>query len=160
MKLTNEDVQKKLARIEGYKARLREIQAVGLNPEDDDRSMGFCTNSGQVILMSEQSVLLSLIRSEEKELSTAEVVDYLEIPEDIIGLGDSVTLLMQCEGQQPQEVTFTISDELIGNLGIVSTSSPIGRAIYGKNIGDTVACKTPNGNVKITILSKVKALSL
>ena len=38
---------------------------------------------------------------------------------------------------------------------VVTTSSPIGMAIYGKELGSVVDCQTPNGNIKIQIMGKV-----
>ena len=37
---------------------------------------------------------------------------------------------------------------------VVTTSSPIGMAIYGKELGSVVDCQTPNGNIKIQIMGK------
>lgn len=157
MKLTRSDVEKKMARIANYKAQLADVQKSGLDPADNE-NIGFCYNAGQVILMERQSVLLSMIKTEQEELDSAEIVDELEIPTDVVGLGDTVTVLMQNQGCEPAEMSFIISDELIGQLGVVSTRSPIGMAIYGKNVGETVTCQTPGGLVTITILEKTRGL--
>jgi len=109
-------------------------------------------------MMEQETILISLIQNEQAEIDNAEIIDQLEIPEDVVGLGDSVTLLIHHEGEEPIETILTISDELVEDLSIVTTSSPIGLAIYGKHIGETVSCQTPIGKTRITILEKTRAI--
>ena len=157
MKLTRNDLAKKLARIEHYKSQLNELRREGFDPEDNE-NIGFNYNSGQALMMEQEGLLLSLIKNEQAEIDVAEIIDELEIPEDVVGLGDTVTLLFQRLGEEPSEATLLVSDEAFGQLGVaVSTRSPIGMAIYGKSVGETVNCQTPNGKLTITILEKTKA---
>jgi transcription elongation factor GreA len=38
------------------------------------------------------------------------------------------------------------------NQGLISTTSPIGRSLIGKQVGDTVTVVTPNGNRELEVL--------
>ncbi len=71
-----------------------------------------------------------------------------------VGFGSSVTLQRQDTGVK---ITFLIvstheSDPLEHKL---STASPIGQAISGKKLGDTVLVQTPGGAVSYTIVELI-----
>ncbi len=44
------------------------------------------------------------------------------------------------------------SEESDVNKGLISTTSPIGRSLVGKQVGDTAMVVTPNGNRELEIL--------
>jgi transcription elongation factor GreA len=47
------------------------------------------------------------------------------------------------------------SEESDVSQGLISTTSPIGRAILGKKVGDTTTVVTPNGKRDLEILKLV-----
>lgn len=66
-----------------------------------------------------------------------------------VGFGSTVTI------QSPTTtMTFLLVDtfESDPKKKMLSASSPIGKAILGKRVGDTVEVKTPSGNTPYTIL--------
>ena len=60
-----------------------------------------------------------------------------------------------CHVQTDAEITYQIvgEDEANIKLNKISYSSPIGHALIGKQVDDTVAVKTPGGVVEYEILS-------
>ena len=157
MKLTKKDVELKKKRIEDLKKELYNLQRTDID-KDDNNEMGFGINSAAMILDNQKRMVMSLLVKEEDELRSAEIVDLLEIPDDIVGLNDIINVVLQFAGEEPEEEIFQITDTMNSEYTPVSTSSPIGLAIYGKPVGSVVTCKTPKGMLTIHIESKNRGL--
>jgi transcription elongation factor GreA len=91
---------------------------------------------------------LGQLRSRLRELS---MIDMSRIPRDRVGLGSSVTVL---DLQKEQEITYQLvtSEEADVALGRISTTSPIGRGLLGKQVGDTVKVQIPGGVREMEII--------
>jgi transcription elongation factor GreA len=72
------------------------------------------------------------------------MVDMSKMPLDKVGLGSTVVVL---DLQKEQEITYTLvtSEEADAPAGRISTSSPIGRGLLGKALGDVVSVNIPGG---------------
>lgn len=83
-----------------------------------------------------------------RELS---MIDMTRIPRDRIGLGSRVVVL---DSKKDAELTYNLvtSEEADVAKGLISTSSPIGRGLLGKKVGDTVRIQTPEGGREMEIL--------
>jgi transcription elongation factor GreA len=79
------------------------------------------------------------------------MVDMTKIPHDKVGLGSLVVVLDLTKDEQ---LTFKIvtSEEADVSNGRISTSSPIGRGLLGKQVGDTVKIQIPGGSREMEIL--------
>ena len=84
---------------------------------------------------------LGQLRSRLRELS---MVDMSRIPRDRAGLGSSVTVL---DLHKDEEIVYKLvtSEEANVAEGRISTTSPIGRALLGKQVGDSVKVQIPGG---------------
>jgi transcription elongation factor GreA len=91
---------------------------------------------------------LGQLRSRLRELS---MVDMSRIPKDRVGLGSTVKVL---DLDKDEEVTYQLltSEEADVAQGRISTTSPIGRALLGKRVGDTVKVTIPGGVREIEII--------
>ena len=80
------------------------------------------------------------------------MVDVSKIPRDRVGLGSHVVVL---DLNKDEEVTYSLvtSEETDVASGKISTSSPIGRGLLGKRVGDTVKIQIPDGVREMEILS-------
>jgi transcription elongation factor GreA len=80
------------------------------------------------------------------------MVDMSKIPRDRVGLGSHVVVL---DIAKDEELTYDLvtSEESDVNNGKISTSSPIGRGLLGKRVGDTVRIQIPGGLREMEILS-------
>lgn len=56
-------------------------------------------------------------------------------------------------GGKTLKFTIVGADEAKPEAGMISNESPIGKAFLGRKLGDTVAVKTPSGDVKYVIAS-------
>jgi transcription elongation factor GreA len=80
------------------------------------------------------------------------MVDLSKIPRDRVGLGSQVVVL---DLNKDEEFTYNLvlSEEADVANGKISTSSPIGRGLLGKQVGDTVKIQIPDGVKELEILS-------
>ncbi|MBL8219724.1 MAG: transcription elongation factor GreA [Bryobacterales bacterium] len=79
------------------------------------------------------------------------MVDLTKIPRDRVGLGSKVVLL---DLDKDQKLTYKLvtSEEADVAKGLISTSSPIGRGLIGKQVGDEVRIPIPGGVREMEIL--------
>jgi transcription elongation factor GreA len=77
-----------------------------------------------------------------------------QVPRGRVGLGSLATVRDLNSGD---EIVYdlVLPDEGEGNPGAISVSSPIGRALMGKEIGDQVAVQTPGGTRDFEIIDLV-----
>jgi len=80
------------------------------------------------------------------------MIDLTKIPRDKVGLGSEVVVLEVVKEQEHTYVLVT-SEDADAAKGKISTSSPIGRGLLGKQVGDTVKIKIPDGVREMEILS-------
>lgn len=92
---------------------------------------------------------LGQLQSRLREFS---MVDMSKIPRDRVGLGSQVVVL---DVTKDEELTYNLvtSEETDVANGKISTSSPIGRGLLGKRVGDTVKIQIPGGLREMEILS-------
>jgi transcription elongation factor GreA len=92
---------------------------------------------------------LNQVKARLAELS---MVDVSKIPRDRVGLGSRVTVL---DVQKDEEITYKIvmSEEADAVKGFISTSSPIGKGLLGKEVGDEVKVAIPGGAREFEILN-------
>src|SRR5882672_4144511 len=65
------------------------------------------------------------------------MIDMSKIPHDRVGLGSTVVVLDVDKDEQVRYKLVT-SEEVDVSKGMISTSSPIGRGLLGKQVGDSV----------------------
>jgi transcription elongation factor GreA len=78
------------------------------------------------------------------------MIDYSKIPHDRAGLGSTLVVL---DVKRDEEVTYRLvtTEEADAANGKVSTTSPIGRALLGKQEGDSVRVESPGGIKELEI---------
>jgi transcription elongation factor GreA len=86
-----------------------------------------------------------------KRLAEMSMIDFSKIPHDKVGLGSIVVVL---DSNREEEVTYNLvtSEEADAANGKISTTSPIGRALLGKEVGDEVRVQSPGGTKQLEIL--------
>lgn len=86
-----------------------------------------------------------------RELS---MIDMAKIPHDRVGLGSTVTVLDVTKDEQIRYKLVTSEDVDVAK-GLISTSSPIGRGLLGKQVGDTVKINIPGGMREMEIVELI-----
>jgi transcription elongation factor GreA len=86
-----------------------------------------------------------------RRLAEMSMVDFSKIPEGKVGYGSQVVVL---DVKKEEELTYTLvsSEEANAATGHISTSSPIGRGLIGREVGDTVKIQIPGGMREFEIL--------
>jgi transcription elongation factor GreA len=86
-----------------------------------------------------------------RRLAEMSMVDFSKIPHDRVGLGSVVVAL---DIKREEEITYELvtTEEADPANGKISTTSPIGRALLGKEEGDTVRVTSPGGSKDLEIL--------
>jgi transcription elongation factor GreA len=88
----------------------------------------------------------------QKRLSDFAMIDMTRIPHDRVGLGSQVVVL---DVKKNEEITYYLvtSEEADAPQGKISTGSPIGKSLLGKEVGDIVKMQAPGGLKELEILS-------
>jgi transcription elongation factor GreA len=79
------------------------------------------------------------------------MIDLTKIPRDRVGLGSRVVVL---DLNKDEELSYNLvtSEDADVAQGKISTSSPIGKGLLGKRVGDTVRIQIPDGVRELEIL--------
>ena len=101
-----------------------------------------------------QSFIEGRIAEVESKLSNAQVIDPTQLEADGRCVFGATVDLEEVRGGSGQPVTYQIvgDDEADIKKGKISISSPIARALIGKNSGDAVQVQTPGGVREYEIL--------
>jgi len=100
----------------------------------------------------EQGFVEARIRDIEAKLSNAEIIDVTSFgPTGRVIFGATVELVDEADGR---EITYTIVgvDEADISAGTISISSPIARALIGKEEGDVAVVDAPGGEKSYEIV--------
>jgi len=87
-----------------------------------------------------------------RRMSEIALMNMDRIPHGKAGFGSTVTIR-----ERDAEIVYQLvmPEDAEAEKGLISTSSPIGRAILNKEEGDEVAVSTPNGTRKFEIIKLV-----
>jgi transcription elongation factor GreA len=98
-----------------------------------------------------QSFVEARLSSLNKRLQDFSMVDITKIPRDRVGLGSKVLVFDEAKDEEVRYELVT-SEEADVPKGRISTSSPIGKALLGKEVGDTAKVRSPNGVRELEIV--------
>jgi transcription elongation factor GreA len=99
-----------------------------------------------------QSFVDSRLSQLQMRLREFSMIDLTKISRDRIGLGSQVIVL---DLDKDEKVTYNLvtTEEADVQAGKISTSSPIGKALLGKQVGDTVKIQIPGGVREMEVVS-------
>ncbi len=86
-----------------------------------------------------------------KRLADLSLLNLSKIPKDAAGYGSRV-MLYDVQREVEIEYRLVTSEEADASQGLISTSSPIGRGLLGKRVGDVVRIQTPAGMRELEIV--------
>lgn len=97
-----------------------------------------------------QGIVNARIAMLKKRVGEISLVNLDRIPRDRAGFGSTVHL--RAEGGDAVVYRLVMPEDADAEHGMISTSSPIGRAILNKEEGDEVKVTTPNGTRRFEIV--------
>ncbi len=105
----------------------------------------------------EQRDIETRIEEIEEILKNAEVVVEEEVDLDQISVGCQVRIL-DCEYNEEIDYAIVGSTEANSLNGKISNESPVGKALIGARVGDTVTIETPAGEQKYKVLEITRSV--
>ena len=99
-----------------------------------------------------QEYVKARVRQLGRRLADLSMVNMNNIPKDKVGLGSTVKVFDNTKNEEV-EYNLVTSEESDVAAGKISTTSPIGRALLNKKVGDTAVVVTPNGKREMEILT-------
>lgn len=99
-----------------------------------------------------QSYVRARLEQLSERMAQLSLLDFSRVPKDKIGLGSSVTVL---DLDTEEEITYelVIAEDANAAQKKISVSSPIGRSLVNRTVGDEVEVKVPAGTREFEILS-------
>ncbi len=86
-----------------------------------------------------------------KRMAEFALVNLANIPRDRVAFGSKV-LVYDISKDEKIEYRLVTSEESDVTQGLISTTSPIGRSLVGKQVGDVAVVVTPNGKRELEVL--------
>lgn len=109
------------------------------------RALGDLSENAEFHMAKQRQQFVSArIAQLKQRLADLSLINMNNIPKDRIAFGSRV-VLYDLDRDTEIEYRLVTSEEADVNRGLISTTSPIGRSLMGKRIGDSVIVATPNG---------------
>jgi len=146
--LTSDVRQKLQAELDGLESELR----VHL-PQEIKRAREFGDlreNSEYQTALQRQTMVKARIRELRQRMSEVASIDLSRIPRDKAAYGSTLVLF---DAERDEEVTYRLvtPEESNPPEGLISTMSPIGHSLMGKEAGDEVVVTIPSGSRRFEI---------
>ena len=100
---------------------------------------------------NEQAQVESRILELETMLKNAVVIDESDLSTDVVKIGGKVKLVDLDSGEE-EEYQIVGSTEANPFKGSISDECPIGRAVVGKKLGETIEIEAPGGMIRYQIV--------
>src|SRR5882672_1104049 len=107
-------------------------------------------NSEYQTALQRQTMVKARIRELRQRMSEVASIDLSRIPRDKAAYGSTLVLF---DAERDEEVTYRLvtPEESDPPEGLISTMSPIGRSLMGKEAGDEVVVSIPSGSRRFEI---------
>ncbi len=107
-------------------------------------------NSEYQTALQRQTMVKARIRELRQRMSEIASIDLSKIPHDKASYGSTLLLY---DAERQEEVTYRLvtPEESDPAAGFISTVSPIGRSLMGKEAGDEVVVSIPSGSRRFEI---------
>jgi transcription elongation factor GreA len=99
-----------------------------------------------------QEFVKARLRQLGRRMADLSLINMDNIPKDKVGLGSTVKVYDNSKNEEVEYKLVTTEESDVAT-GKISTSSPIGRALLNKKVGDSATVITPNGKRELDILT-------
>ncbi|MDZ4158804.1 MAG: transcription elongation factor GreA [Anaerolineaceae bacterium] len=107
-------------------------------------------NADYIAAKEEQAFLEGRILELDQILKNAVIIDDMQQAHGVVGIGCHVTI--QEDSDTPETYHLVGPTEADPGNGRISHESPIGQALIGHRVGDTITANTPSGSIGYTIV--------
>jgi transcription elongation factor GreA len=140
---------------EGLEKVRQELEHLSTKRIEISERLGFAIQQGDIsenadyeVAKQEQAYNEGRIKDLEEILRHAKIIEG-KIPTDYVDVGNQVTVIE--EGFPPETYIIVGPAEASPADGRISHESPVGSALLGRRVGDTVHVTTPSGELELTI---------
>ncbi len=98
-----------------------------------------------------QGFLTARLGQLQKRLADIAMLNLSNLPKDRVAYGSRVSL-RDVNNSAPSEYRLVTTEEADASKGLISTTSPIGKALMGRRVGDEVEVQTPAGKKTFEIV--------
>ena len=131
---------------------LREDRPKNIKDIAEARAHGDLSENAEYHAAKErQSFIEGRIQEIQTKIAMADVIDTSKITQSKIAFGAKVKVV-DVDAEEEYEFTLVGTDEANVKTGKISISSPVGRALIGKEVGDTATVKAPARTIEYEIL--------
>jgi transcription elongation factor GreA len=108
-------------------------------------------NSEYKAALERQQFVQARLGQLRQRLSKLSQIDVTQIPSDKVGLGSQVVVQDEKTGER-ESYSLVFGDSVEFEEGHVSMSSPIGKTLVGRSVGETVVLKLPATTRRLKII--------
>ena len=115
-------------------------------------SLGDLSENAEYHMAKQRQVFVNArLGQVKKRMAELSLVNLANIPRDKVAFGSTITVY---DTTKDEEIVYKLvtSEESDVSKGLISTTSPIGRCLIGKKVGDVATVVTPNGKRELEIL--------
>ena len=146
--LTAEGLEKLRSELENLKGPVREALAARLRAAIQMGDLS--ENADYSAAKEEQAFIEGRIQELEQLLRNVVVIDDVERDLSRVNIGNHVTVLDTAYNEE--ETYYLVGPKEADPLeNRISYESPIGRALIGHQVGDTVTAETPTGTIRLRV---------
>ncbi|HYL93792.1 MAG TPA: transcription elongation factor GreA [Alphaproteobacteria bacterium] len=115
-------------------------------------ALGDLSENAEYHMAKQRQVLVNARLGQlKKRMGELALVNLTNIPRDRVAFGSRIRVFDSTKEEEIEYILVT-SEESDVTQGRISTTSPIGKALMGKKVGDTATVVTPNGHRELEIL--------
>src|SRR5277367_1260054 len=120
-------------------------------------SLGDLSENAEYHMAKQRQVFVNArLGQVKKRMAELSLVNLANIPRDKVAFGSTITVF---DSTKDEEIVYELvtSEESDVSKGLISTTSPIGRSLLGKVVGDVAVVTTPSGKRELEVL-KLKTI--
>ncbi len=145
---------------EGYNKMMKELECLKSEKRlqiardlDHARSLGDLSENAEYdAAKNAQAMNEKKIAELEDTLSRARIIDETNIPKDEALLGATIRVRDRATGDE-FDYMLVAEEESDFDMNKISVSSPVGKALLGKKVGDVVEIEVPAGSLNYEVVS-------
>lgn len=157
IKMTREGLENLYKKLEELKQKYHENELAMTKAFKNSSGDGAHDNAEFEFLLSQEKLIVSEINRLANQIQKIEIIEITEMEDNCVNINDNIHINMIFAPDDEEEMTIQLIGEDINAIGSqVSINSPLGKAIYGKKIGETVSYEVNKNQIHVNLLKKVK----
>lgn len=157
LRMTKQGLENQIIKLEELEKEARELDKAMTISCKNSSGDGPHDNAEFEELFRQARMKAKEIQELKQTIKNIEIIEIRDMDEDCINIDDTLDVNFIFAPDDEEEMTI----QLVGGTGKglhnqVSINSPIGKAIYGRKIGETVFYEVNNNKIEVNLLRKTK----